>query len=330
MANTTSTTTKETTVIKGGNYQPAELPSYEAQTDKVNQAYDAARDSSLSSLKRSFDQSLIDTEAQAAKIPETYREAANQSAANYDRLRQEYNESAAASGISTGAGSQARLAMMNQQQNDQTNINKARAQAVTDTETQILKLKTDYQNAIAEASANNDYERAAALLDEYQRQAQSVVSTAQAQADENYRASSMNYQQMMTRAETLASFGDFSGYSDLGYSAEEIANMRRAWIAANPSLARSMGYTDGGGGGYYSYDSQSGSMTAADEIAALREAGYTDLQIDKIIQQAVASGAKTPEQAAQLNDILNFDATKKTYASDMTAESQRNQQLSSR
>ena len=60
------------------------------------------------------------------------------------------------------------------------------------------------------------------------------------------------YNQKVDRAESLAKFGDFSGYADLGYSADEIANMRRTWEAMNPELMALMGggvYASGGSSG---------------------------------------------------------------------------------
>ena len=101
---------------------------------------------------------------------------------------------------------------------------------------QLNQLEVSYQNSIAEAIANNEYERAAALLEEYRQQAQSVVDTAQLQAqldtdrwlnqayldqdiaDFNQNADQQNYQELLDRAETLAAFGNFSGYLALGYS----------------------------------------------------------------------------------------------------------------
>ena len=120
---------------------------------------------------------------------------------------------------------------------------------------QLNQLEVSYQNSIAEAIANNEYERAAALLEEYRQQAQSVVDTAQLQAqldtdrwlnqayldqdiaDFNQNADQQNYQELLDRAETLAAFGNFSGYLALGYSQDQVEQMRKAWAAMNPNLA---------------------------------------------------------------------------------------------
>ena len=136
------------------------------------------------------------------------------------------------------------LAFSNQLQNDLNDLYLGEANALTEAQNQITLLTMDYQNAIAEAVANNEYERAAALLQEFQMQAQSVVDTAKAQASLNLQTAGQNldaknseYERLADSAATLAQFGDFSGYLALGYSPDQIEQMRAVWKAANPDIA---------------------------------------------------------------------------------------------
>jgi len=55
-------------------------------------------------------------------------------------------------------------------------------------EKQRVALQAEYQKAIADAIANNEADRAAALYSEAKRVDESLVSTAVNQATENYRA----------------------------------------------------------------------------------------------------------------------------------------------
>ena len=159
-----------------------------------------------------------------------------------------FNEYAAASGLNSGTGGQAMLAFSNQLQNDLNDLYLGEANALTEAQNQITLLTMDYQNAIAEAVANNEYERAAALLQEFQMQAQSVVETAKAQASLNLQTAQQNlsaknseYDRLSANAETLAKFGDFSGYLALGYSNDQIEQMKAVWKAANPDIAWALG-----------------------------------------------------------------------------------------
>lgn len=225
------------------------LPSYQAQEARVNSVYDAARDKSLAALESAYAANRAALEAAAAQIPGDYQARANQLAANALINRRNFFENAAASGLNAGNGSQAELAMNNQQQADMTTLRTAEANAVNQANMKLTQLYVDYQNAIAEAIANNNYERAAALLSEYQKQAESIVSTARDQASLdldiagfNRTTNDRNYDRQLENAQTLAKFGDFSGYLALGYSADQVANMRRTWLASNPKLASNLGY----------------------------------------------------------------------------------------
>lgn len=82
----------------------------------------------------------------------------------------------------------------------------------------MAALETQYKSAVASAIAENDYNRAKALMDEYGNQ-------------ENRDA---------TTAKILAGYGDFSGYAKL-YGDDVANNMAQYWIYSNPQLAYSMG-----------------------------------------------------------------------------------------
>ena len=231
------------------------LPTYEAQVGATNDVYDAAMDKVLAQLESSYNQSKMEAEYAMSKIPEYYRDQKNQAAAQSEIQRRQWNEYALANGLGTGTAAQARLNFSNTLQNILGALGKEQANALADAQFELTKLHTAYQDSIAEAVANNEYERAAALLEEYRAQAQSIVSVAQQQAqldtdrwlnqayldneiagfnnDENYR----NYQKLLERAETLAAFGDFSGYLSLGYSQDQVNQMKKTWQAMNPNIS---------------------------------------------------------------------------------------------
>lgn len=220
------------------------LPVYQPQIESMNTLYDAAKQQALAALESAYNQSKLELEAQRDKLPSLYQQQANALAADAERQRQQYNEYAAYNGQNTGAGSQAALAMANQYQNNLGSLRTAEANAIAEAEQKLTALYVQYQDAIAEAIANNEYERAAALLAEYQKAAQSAVDVAQNQAaldmdiaGFNKDTHQYNYEKALKRAETLASFGDFSGYKALGYSDDQIANMRKTWAALNPNIA---------------------------------------------------------------------------------------------
>jgi hypothetical protein len=89
---------------------------------------------------------------------------------------------------------------------------------MAESERNMLDIKTQYQNAIQAAAADNDYKRAAALLDDYNNQTN----------------------RDMQKAQLLAGYGDFSMYANL-YGNDVAANMEAVWKAQNPDLAYNVG-----------------------------------------------------------------------------------------
>lgn len=136
----------------------------------------------------------------------------------YERNRRNFNQQAAGSGLNTGTASQAALAQNSTWQRDYGNLRTAEADALSAADRQMAELETQYKSAVAQAIAENDYNRAKALMDEYGNQ-------------ENRDA---------TMAKILAGYGDFSGYAKL-YGDDVANNMTQYWIYSNPQLAYSMG-----------------------------------------------------------------------------------------
>lgn len=136
----------------------------------------------------------------------------------YERNRRNFNRQAAGSGLNTGTASQAALAQNSTWQRDYGNLRTAEADALAKADQQMAALETQYKSAVAQAIAENDYNRAKALMDEYGNQESRDA----------------------TMAKILAGYGDFSGYAKL-YGDDVANNMAQYWISQNPKLAYDMG-----------------------------------------------------------------------------------------
>lgn len=186
----------------------------------VNQMYDAQKQATLAGLESAYNQNLSNAQAQRDALPAQYQARANDLAVQYERNRRNLNQQAAANGLNTGAGSQMQLALGSNYQRDYGGIRTAQQQAIDQADRNINDLKAAYQSSVQQAVANNDYQRLQALMAEYKNQ----------------------YQQQLNQAQTLASYGNFSGYAGIpGYNQEQIDSMRSAWAAANPQLAYNTG-----------------------------------------------------------------------------------------
>ncbi|MEF2644545.1 MAG: hypothetical protein U0N32_00300 [Oscillospiraceae bacterium] len=237
------------------------LPEAKDQSENINKIYDAQQKAKTDALKAAYDQNMLDYDAQAAKIPQTYNEARRQVSTQADISRANLNEQMAGSGINVGAGSQLALSQQNSRNAAMGKVSTAEADALSDLEAQRQKVKAAYQNAVAQAISENDAARAKALYTEAQRVDNSIVNTAVKQLSVDTTLAENERSRLEQQAATLAKFGDFSGYAALGYTQDQIDAMQKVWGAQNPKLyyertgaypasyTASNSRTGGGGGG---------------------------------------------------------------------------------
>jgi len=209
--NTTNTESTTTNQINTGAYDTA-------RTQAINDMYDAQKQSQLSQLESAYNQSKSEYDAAAAKIPTQYQQSANDVSTQYEKQRQAFNRQAMANGINSGTGSQAALARSGQYQRDLGTVRTNEANALTENQRQQANLKAQYESNVATALADNNYQRAQALIDEYNN----------------------GYNRQMQEAQNLAAMGDFSGYGTL-YGQERADTLQKIWNAQNPDIAWSVG-----------------------------------------------------------------------------------------
>ena len=200
----------------------AALNQQTASDNRINSLYDAAYDAKVAALDSAYKQSLADATAAKDKIPGIYQAQANAVAANAGREKRNFNEYAAASGLNSGAGGQAALALSGQLQSGLAQVRTNEANALSDADLQIAKLKAQYQQQMQQALADNQYQRAAALLDQYNREQSNAIQQQQWNANfvlhQQQMAANLydaEYQRQLNNAKLLASVGDYSGFKAL-------------------------------------------------------------------------------------------------------------------
>ena len=192
--------------------------STSGQGKAVNDLYDAKQQSQLTQLESAYQESRAEAEAARDKLPGQYRQQANDLAAQYERNRRNFNLQAEGAGLNSGTASQAALAQNSAYQRDMGSLRTAQADAMTEADRGIAELERQYQANVSTAIADNDYQRAQALLSEYNN----------------------GYTRDLNTAQTLAAYGDFSGYASL-YGQETANSMAALWKAQNPDLAYNTG-----------------------------------------------------------------------------------------
>lgn len=188
-------------------------------TDAINTMYNERSNAALGELEAAYNQNLSNATAARDKLPAQYNAQANDLAVQYERNRRNLNEQAAANGINTGAGSQQRLALNSTWNRDYGKLRTAQAGAIAEADRDITNLTNTYNSKRVSARAEIEAQRQAALLQAQEQQ----------------------YNRDLQQAQLKAGYGDFSGFTNLGYDQNTINNMRQVWIAQNPLLAYNTG-----------------------------------------------------------------------------------------
>lgn len=196
-----------------------------------------------------------------------------------------------------------------------------------------LGLDTAYGERLNE----NEAARIAAIMQLRQQgadaeyQANAARDQANAQAQQNLYANMMNLilqqqQDAATKAQNMAQYGDFSGYLELGYTQSEIDQMQKAWIAANPELARTLGYvktpepvyssySGGGKNNTPSAEQKANGRDLLSEAIQLKNGGTPYSQIAKALDEEAAAGTITTAQAEAAKRAAISSGLDNAYAS---------------
>lgn len=239
---------------------------YSQYIQDMNQAQ---REAALAELRAAYEKNLAGLDRTQKSIAPTYQAARNQAAGNAALQQQAFNEYAAANGLSSGTSGQAQLAFRNSLQGSLSDIDTAEASSLADLELQRNQAEIDYNNAIAQAEAQGNYELAQQLYQEKVRVDEALREQMMWQAQQEFQQQQFDWQkgqqswqndfasqqyqdsqketnwnQMYAIAQALAQYGDFSGYQALGIDTTQMEEAYR--LAQQPTVKAS----GSGSGGY--------------------------------------------------------------------------------
>lgn len=194
----------------------------EAQSQQgINQTYDTNLNNQKEGLLNAYNANTAAQAQQRQGIQKNFGVANYDIGVQNDRNDRNVTQFADVRDVNTGLGSQHRLNLNNARNNATGKLAFQQQQALQESDRQAALMETNYKNRVAAALADNDYKRAAALMDDYNNQ------------------NTWREQQ----AQILASYGDFSGYKPL-YGDDTTGLMEKTWNAQNPEAAYRMGRID--------------------------------------------------------------------------------------
>lgn len=185
---------------------------------KISDLYDKQYQTSALGLKNAYDNNMSDAVAARDKIAPQYQTQANTLAQQYERNRRNAGLSAMNSGLNTGVQQQQQLAYNRNYLNNYADLRGQEASAMTAANKNIAGLTTDYNNALVQARAESDNKKAAALIEDQNKQNDWYDN----------------------QAKILSQYGDFSAYQTL-YGKDQADAMKKVWTAGNPDLAYNTG-----------------------------------------------------------------------------------------
>lgn len=270
------------TVIKSGagsSTPVAETPAYTPPS--INDIYDSSLATQNQSLQSAYLANMAAQAEQQQKARQDYGTAAYDLGVQNDRNDKNLTQFADVRGLNYDGGSQHALSLGNARASSAGALAAQQAAAIAESQRQEQLRTLEYQNQVAAALADNDYKRAAALMDDYQNQ----------------------QKRQEQQAQLLASYGNFDMYKSL-YGDDTAGSMQTMWNAQNPETAYRLGRISAkqyknitgkwprgynppssGGGGYYGGSSST----------QLKLAGKQSFNASKKTSSGHGGGTHTPK-----------------------------------
>lgn len=216
----------------------------------IRDMYDANSASQLAALKSTYEQNVLDYQAQDDLISAEAQRQRNQAASQNDLQRMYMNEMGIMQGLNTGATGQMALAQSAVLQGNLASIGTQEQQALSDSALERSKLKAQYSAAVDQAVAQNNYELANALYQEYVRQDNLAQQKAAAALEQQNWLDKFNYQKeqdALAQQNWQAQFDYQKAQDDLNYQLT-LQKLYGANVGStgSPVKTPSVGYNNGG------------------------------------------------------------------------------------
>lgn len=242
-------------------------------------------------LKTAYETNVSNLDAEQGKLKDTYSAARTQEAADSALSRQRFNETAAAYGLNTGTSGQAQLSYANELQKELSTLHAAEAAANEEIERQRTNLAKEYQSAMVQAQAENNYQLFKqlyneavrideALQDQSQYNANLALQKYQLAMDKlnsdrtfDYQTSRDSKEDQLNAAALAAQMGDYSLYGKYYGWDDAFTNQMNQKYAAALAAKNSGG---GSGGGYTAPKTGESGGDYDALFAAARESGYPE------------------------------------------------------
>lgn len=264
--------------------------------EMIKQMYASQLASQKEQLSTNYENALSELDTQKQTNQKTTDEKLRRTSVDAQRQQKNSEEYYAASGLSSGARAQARLAQDNQLQANLTALRTAQQEADATVERQRGLLAKEYESAIQKAQADNDLALAQALYEEAQKAEAKLLAQQEAAAN------------------IMAQAGDYSRYGELyGLTADEISKLNGSGFGNTEESSEKVVVDTSGAGNNKSEVSNAPDFSGPSNNGSLETACVVLMQQDLGVSADGLWGPKSREAAYNKWGTADPDAAWQKY-----------------
>ena len=267
----------------------------------IEQMFGANLEAQKAALESAYQSNLDQLDTSATKMLDAYTEQRRQTTGQNAQDAAAWREMANAYGLNSGAIGQGALAQSNQLQTDLSTINSQQAATLEQLEQQRITLGKEYQLAIQQATAENNFQMAQMLYQEAVRVEQQLIQQMQFAAQMSMQQQQLDAQNAQWAAEFAAkqaaanaAAGTGGGGSPVVLTPETLYT--KAYMSGNPDSYMKKQGVDKSHYLYGGYDSWLKDMTASGTMA--------NSNLDKLASYASVVYNNTGHNADYLVSLL--------------------------
>lgn len=220
-------------------------PGVTDHSDMIHEMYAAAQEAQQAQMEADYAEQLAGLDREQEQNRLQYEANLNQTEADAARSRRSFAEQANAYGLGNGTRAQIALSQNNQRSQNINNLRVAQQTAEAEIARQREQARTNYEAAIRQAAAENNYALMQALYEEAQRidaslqqqgatTSQYVMSAIEMMMQQQMQQEQTNYDRELEAAQYAAAMGNYSLLGALyGWSDSMVQQLNNTWAQQN-------------------------------------------------------------------------------------------------
>ena len=206
--------------------------AWEGMKEYYDQLYAGQLEANQAAAQASRDQAQAQLQSSLEQLNQEYRDTGRQLYRDYMQSKKNLSQTLAAQGYTGGLTETGRIAL---EAGYQESVSAGARQRQAET-AQLRQTAAKAEETAAQTLAQANREAQEAYYANYAGLLEKIQEEERYQAQQEAARDETEYQRLLARAQSLAKYGNFSGYLALGYTQAEVDAMRAVWKIQNPKL----------------------------------------------------------------------------------------------